>query len=101
MTSLARATAGMTVLALTATVGAQSPTIEIQVTGEHSVTAGGTPELARDLALLDARHKAWQTAIGRLQSLPDVKALHLKPGYVEAYTAVLLDAEESPASAAG
>ncbi len=99
MTSLAYVTAWMTVLALPATVVAQSPTIEIRVTGSHRTTAGDTPELARDLALLDARHKAWQTAIAHLQSSPDVKALNLKPGYVEAYTAVVLDAEEQQASA--
>ena len=55
------------VLAYATAAGAQSATIEFDVTGEHRMTTGDTAESARQLALVDARRKAWETAALRLQ----------------------------------
>jgi tetratricopeptide (TPR) repeat protein len=79
---------------------AQSRPIEISVTGQHTMTRGDSPDSARQLALVDARRKAWETAVERLQSRSDVIALQLKPTELLAFTAVLLPIEEpTPADA--
>src|SRR5688572_3187232 len=46
---------------------------------------------AKQHALVEARFKAWRTAVSQLLSRADVKASGLKPVEVEAYTAVVLD----------
>jgi len=84
----------------TAAARAQSATIEFDVTGEHRMTKGDTDESARQLALVDARSKAWGTAVQRLQDRGDVKGLRLTPIQVEAFTPTLLEIEEQPAQSA-
>jgi tetratricopeptide (TPR) repeat protein len=75
---------------------AQTPPADIRVTGEHPLAGGDTPELARQLALLDARHKVWQAAIEQLQRRADLKTLRLTPTQLEVYTAVILEPSEEP-----
>jgi tetratricopeptide (TPR) repeat protein len=82
------------VLAFATSALAQSTTTEIRVTGEHRTAGGDTPDSARQLALVDARWKAWQAALTRLQSRADVEALQLKPLQVEAFTAILLQIDD-------
>src|SRR5262245_21086870 len=76
---------------------AQSATIEFDVTGEHRMTRGDTEESARQLALVDARRKAWGTAVQRLQDRGDLKSLRRTPAQVEAFTATMLEMQEQPA----
>jgi tetratricopeptide (TPR) repeat protein len=73
------------------------------VVGVHTPVRGDTPELARQLALVDGQRKAWQMAVKDLQSRKDIQALRLTPSQIEAFTAVLVEAEPStrPATAAG
>src|SRR5262245_18706694 len=94
----AKALGWVFVLACATSVSAQSSAIEFVVTGEHVMASGDTPDSARPLALADARWNAWQTAVSRLQSRDDVKALRLSQVQLEAFTTVLLDIGEEPAT---
>jgi tetratricopeptide (TPR) repeat protein len=82
------------VLAYATAAGAQSATIEFDVTGEHRLTTGDTGESARQLALVDARRKAWETAFLRLQDRSDVKALRLTQDQIEAFVPIVLEIRE-------
>ena len=82
------------VLAYATAAGAQSATIEFDVTGEHRLTTGDTAESARQLALVDARRKAWETAFLRLQDRSDVKALRLTQDQTEAFVPIVLELRE-------
>ena len=82
------------VLAYATAAGAQSAAIELDVTGEHRLTAGDTAESARQLALVDARRKAWETAFLRLQDRSDVKALRLTQDQIEAFVPIVLEIRE-------
>jgi tetratricopeptide (TPR) repeat protein len=93
--------AGVIVLAFAPPALGQSPPIQIRVIGEHAAITGDTPELARQLALVDAQRKAWQAAVAQLQGRADVKALQLTPVQLEAYIAVILETEEAPTRSAG
>jgi len=77
-------------------VGAQSATIEFDVTGEHRMTTGDTAESARQLALVDARRQAWEAAVLRLQDRDDVKALRLTRNQIEAFAPMVLEIKEQP-----
>jgi tetratricopeptide (TPR) repeat protein len=79
--------------------GAQSSAVVLRATGEHRVANGDTLEAARQLALVDADHKAFNQAAAQLQSRAEVKALGLTPGEVEAFAAVILEPQEQPAPA--
>ena len=81
-------------LALAHQASAQGETIEIRVTGEHHLAAGDTTESAAVLALVDARQKAVHAAAARLRQSARLRALGLKPGHLEAFTAVLVRAGE-------
>jgi tetratricopeptide (TPR) repeat protein len=59
-----------------------------------------TGDTAKQLATMDARFKAWRTAVTQLLGRADVKALQLKPVEVDAYTAVILDTGEPRADLA-
>src|SRR5688572_9863794 len=91
--------ASMLFLALAVTVRADTRAVEMRIAGEHRSVTGETTESARLLALADARHKAAQAAIARLQGRADVKALRLRPVQLEAYAAVLVDIEDQQAGA--
>lgn len=78
---------------------AQSPSADIRVTGEHRMLSGDTPQSARQFALADAMHKAWQETVVRLQGAAEVKAVRLKPGLIEAFVAAILEMEEQPSTA--
>ena len=82
------------VLAYATAAGAQSATIEFDVTGEHRLTTGDTAESARQLAFVDARGKAWETAFLRLRDRSDVKALRLTQDQVEAFVPIVLEIRE-------
>ena len=82
------------VLAYATAAGAQSATMEFDVTGEHRLTTGDTAESARQLAFVDARGKAWETAFLRLQDRSDVKALRLTQDQVEAFVPIVLEIRE-------
>lgn len=92
--------AGLLVLGFATYAHAQSSAITIDVTGEHRMTNGDTPESARQLARVDAQRRAWSTTATRLQNYPDVKALRLTPLQVEAFSAVLLEFQEPAAGSA-
>jgi tetratricopeptide (TPR) repeat protein len=63
-------------------------------------TSSGEPrETTRQLALVEAQFKAWQAAATQLLGRSDIKALQLKPIEVEAYTAVIVEANEPSARA--
>ena len=83
------------VLTLTSSAFAQSPATEIRVTGEHPM-ANVEPATAKQLALVDAEHKTLIEVGVRLQALPDVKALQLKPNQLDAYAAAIADIQEQP-----
>lgn len=89
--------AGPLILIFATCVSAQSSIIAIDVTGEHTVTSGDTPDSAKQLARVDAQRQAWQSAVAGLQNRNEVKALQLPQLQVEAFTAILLELEESPA----
>jgi tetratricopeptide (TPR) repeat protein len=72
---------------------AQTRVSDIRVTGEHRVAPAEPPAVARQLAIVDARVKAAQLALRRVAGRADVKALHLTPSQLEAYTASLLDTD--------
>ena len=72
---------------------AQTAAIEIRVTGRHTITSADTPELARQLAQIDGQRAAWREAAARLRTRADVTALRLKPAELDAYTAVIVQAE--------
>jgi tetratricopeptide (TPR) repeat protein len=72
---------------------AQTAAIEIRVTGRHTITSADTPELARQLAQIDGQRAAWREAAARLRTRADVTALQLKPAELDAYTAVIVEAE--------
>ena len=81
------------VLTLASSAFAQAPATEFRVTGEHTVANGDSPDVAKQLALVDATRKA-QRAVTTLQDLADVKALQLKPVQLEAYAAAILETDE-------
>jgi len=56
--------------------------------------APATADTAKQQALVEARFKAWRTAVTQLLGRADVKALRLKPVDIEAYTAAILDADD-------
>lgn len=98
--------AGLLVLGFATCASAQSPLIAIDVTGEHRMTNGDTPDSARQLARVDAQRRAWSAAATRLQNDPELKALQLTPSEVEAFAALLLEFQEpsaptAPAAARG
>ncbi len=82
------------VLTYATAAGAQTATIEFDVTGEHRMTTGDTAESARQLALVDARRKAWETAAVRLQDRADVKGLRLTQNQIEAFAPMMLEIRE-------
>jgi tetratricopeptide (TPR) repeat protein len=82
------------VLTLASSAFAQSPAIEIRVTGEHTMAGGDTPDWAKQFALVDATRKAWQQTVTRLQDLAEVKALQLKPIQLDAYAAALVETQQ-------
>jgi len=82
------------VLTYASAAGAQTATIEFDVTGEHRMTMGDTAESARQLALVDARRKAWETAALKLRDRADVKGLRLTQNQIEAFAPVMLDIRE-------
>ena len=82
------------VLAYATAAGAQSATIEFDVTGEHRMTTGDTAESARQLALVDARRQAWETAALRLRDRADVKGLRLTQNQIEAFAPMMLEIRE-------
>ena len=92
--------AWLLVLSLAPCAHAQSSAIEIDVTGEHRISSGDTPDSAKRLARVDAQKRAWSAAATGLQSRADVKALGLTPLQVEAFAAVLLELEEPSAQTA-
>jgi tetratricopeptide (TPR) repeat protein len=73
---------------------AQSPAVEIRVTGEHRIAPNETPETARALALGDAAHKTLVKAVALLQDRADVKALRLTPNQLDAYVTALVNVQE-------
>lgn len=92
--------AAIVVLSLATYAQAQPAVIAIDVTGEHTTVSGDTADSARTLARVDARRRAWSATAAQLQSHDGVKALQLTPLQVEAFAAILLELEESPAAAA-
>jgi tetratricopeptide (TPR) repeat protein len=76
---MAKTIAVTMVLACASAVHAQSP---------------ANADAAKQLALVEAQFRGWRAAVTQLLSHSDVKALRLKPVDVEAYTAVLVEAEE-------
>ena len=88
--------AWLLVLSFATCAHAQSPAIEIDVTGEHRMSGGDTAESAKQLARVDAQRRAWRSAVTHLQNRPDMKASGLTPLQVEAFTAVLLELKEEP-----
>jgi tetratricopeptide (TPR) repeat protein len=87
---------GLLVLSVATGASAQSAAIAIDVTGEHRVASGDTPDSARQLARVDAQRRAWQAAAAQLEGREDMKALQLAPRHIEAFTVVLLELEEQP-----
>jgi tetratricopeptide (TPR) repeat protein len=83
-------------VAVAASLYAQSPAIEIRVVGQHTIASTDTPELGRQLAYIDGQRAAWREAAARLRTRADVMALHLKPEELDAYTAVIVEAEAAP-----
>jgi tetratricopeptide (TPR) repeat protein len=83
-------------VAVAASVHAQPAATEIRVVGQHTIAPTDTPELARQLAHIDGQRAAWRDAVARLRSRADVIALHLKPAELDAYTAVIVEAEAAP-----
>ena len=78
------------VLTFASSAFAQPTATEIRVTGEHPMAKIDTPDSAKQLALVDAERKMLLEAVARLQDLPEVKALHLKPNQLDAYAAAIL-----------
>lgn len=54
-----------------------------------------TADPAKQLALVEAQFTSWRAAVTQLLDHSDVKVLRLKPVEVEAYTAVILDTDET------
>src|SRR5437773_5212328 len=75
---------------------AQSPTVEIRVTGEHRMAGGETLQSSKEFALADATRKAWQEAVLRLQDASEVKAVRLKPNQLDSFVAAILETQEQP-----
>ena len=92
---------GTLVLALASSAFAQAPATDIRVTVEQPMTAIDTPDSAKQLALVDARRKTQQEAVGRLKDLAEVKALQLKPDQLDAYAAAILNIQEQSARTSG
>jgi tetratricopeptide (TPR) repeat protein len=88
----------LAVLSLVFSARAWGQSVEIRVAGEHRAVAGDTPELAKALARADARQKAAHAAVARLGEVAGVRALGLKPGELEAFTAVLVRTGERTAA---
>ena len=65
------------VLAYATAAGAQSATIEFDVTGEHRMTTGDTAESARQLALVDARRQAWSIRLSSQAKPSDLRCTSL------------------------
>lgn len=92
--------AGLLVLAVATSAHAQSSLIAVDVTGEHRMATGDTPNSAKQLARVDAQRRAWSAVSTRLQNRDDVKALRIAPLEVAAFTAILLELQEQPAQTA-
>ena len=87
------------VLMVPATAAAGAPLFELRVTGRVAIRPGDPPDSAR-LAFADARRRALELFVGRLQKRPDIKALNLVPGQLEAFASVLIDVVEPPTNSA-
>ena len=100
-----RTLAAVILVGVTLPAFGQSAAPGTRVVGIHTPARGDTPELARQLALVDGQRKAWRAAVAQLQLRPDIKALRLTQAQIEAFTAVLVDTEDgstrSPATPAG
>jgi tetratricopeptide (TPR) repeat protein len=75
---------------------ARAQRIDLRETGEHRSTAGEAFTVGRERALVDAQRRLWNAAAQKLGTRPDIRALRLKPGVLEAYTTALVDVEELP-----
>ncbi len=74
-------------------VSSQMSVTEIRATAERTLN-GTTPDSAKQAALADATHKVLQETATRLESLPEVQAMQLKPSQLQAFLAALSDPEE-------
>lgn len=87
MNVLRRGLTGFTLLICVLPAFAQSPT--------DRRAAVGAPDVPRQIARVEARRTAWQTAVAQLQTRPDVQALRLTPTQVEAFTVALADPDKT------
>ena len=91
-----RIVAAVILLSVALPARGQSTAAGIRTVGLHRPTRGDTPQLARQLALVDAQRKAWRTAVLQLQARADVKAERLTQAELEAFTAAIVETEEVP-----
>src|SRR5262245_6747215 len=78
-------------LVVTVPAVAESNVVEIRAMGEHRIAAGETPEAAKQMALVEAGRNVLRDAITHLQGAPEVKALSLKTGQIEALLPVIME----------
>ena len=78
---------GTLVLLLMLSPFAGAQTLEIRASGEYTAGNNDTPEVAKQLATLDAGFKAYDRAVAQLGELPSVKKLRLTELQVAAYVA--------------
>ena len=80
-------------------LAAQSPAIDVRVTGEHRLVNGDTRESAVEFARVDAHRRAVRAVVAALQDRADFAALKLPPAEWDAYVAALIETDEAPAAA--
>jgi tetratricopeptide (TPR) repeat protein len=92
--------AAAVLLGITLPVFGQTAAPVTRVIGIHIPVRGESPQLARQLAIVDGQRKAWQSVVKQLQTRKDVQALRLTLPQVEAFTAVFVETSEGTAAPA-
>jgi tetratricopeptide (TPR) repeat protein len=80
------------ILMLSSIAGAQA--LEIRANGEYTAGNNDTPDVAKQLAVLDVGFKAHDRAVSQLGDLPSVKSLHLTELQLAAYVAGVVELPE-------
>src|SRR5262245_54255691 len=84
--------AAVLILLLSSLAAAQA--LEIRANGEYTAEKNDTPDVAKQLAILDAGFKAHDRAVSQLGDLPSVKSLRLTELQLAAYAAGVIELPE-------
>ena len=79
---------------VTLSMAGRAQSFDVDQTGNYVLKTNDSPDVARQLAVLDANFKALSSVGGSLNALPSVKALGLTPLELAAYVAGIVELPE-------